>query len=69
MVRLSRLWKKTVPSGSTSPSYSSSYSTFARPGRFTRTQKAGYRLLNINVSEDCPSSPVRSTRPTCTSGT
>ncbi|KAH3794836.1 hypothetical protein DPMN_148561 [Dreissena polymorpha] len=28
-----------------------SYCTAARPGRFTQTQKAGYRLLKTNVSE------------------
>ncbi|KAH3861078.1 hypothetical protein DPMN_024006 [Dreissena polymorpha] len=36
----------------------------ARPGRFTQTQHAGYRHLNINVSEDSSGSPIRFTSQT-----
>ncbi|KAH3886418.1 hypothetical protein DPMN_010425 [Dreissena polymorpha] len=38
-------------------------------GCLARAKNAGIRDLNINVSEDCSASPIRSTRPATTSGT
>ncbi|KAH3887476.1 hypothetical protein DPMN_011493 [Dreissena polymorpha] len=57
---LSRFLTSSSPprTGSSCPTLSPSYSTAARPGRFTRTQNARYRHLNIDVSKDCSASPI-----------